>query len=70
MEIRITVECFENSMIYSCTAEYGSKGITLVQSEEVDNHTKKMASDALLVTSSLLSTQIEDNNSKNKGNER
>lgn len=66
--IRVTTECFnefDNSSIYSCTAEYGSKGNTLVQSE-VDDHTKAMASDALLVTSKLLRMQIEDNDNNSK----
>ena len=57
----VTVECvneFDNSKIYSCSADYSSSGNTLIQSE-VDDYTKAMASDALYMTHILLKNQIK-----------
>lgn len=61
LKIRVTVECineFDNSIIYSCDADYSSSGNILIQSE-VDDHTKAMASDALYMTHMLLREQIK-----------
>lgn len=61
LKIEVTVKCindYDNTCIYSCNAVYSSEGNTLIQSE-VDDHTKAMASDALLYTHTLLKNQIK-----------
>ncbi len=61
VRIEVSVKCineYDNTGIYSCDAVYSSEGNTLVQSE-VDDHTKALASDALLFTHTLLKNQIK-----------
>ena len=62
LKIEVTVRCindYDNTCIYSCNAVYSSESNTLIQSE-VDDHTKAMASDALLYTHTLLKNQIKE----------
>lgn len=61
VRIEVSVKCineYDNTSIYSCDASYCEKGNTFVQSE-VDDHTKALASDALLMASTLLKNQIK-----------
>ena len=56
MRVEIEIHCFneyDNTEIYSCFTEYSKDGNTITQSE-VDDRTKKIASDALLMTSKIL----------------
>ena len=59
MRVEIEIHCFneyDNTGIYSCFAEYSKDGNTITQSE-VDDRTKKIASDALACTSKILEMQ-------------
>lgn len=59
MRVEIEIHCFDeydNTGIYSCIAEYSKDGNTITQSE-VDDRTKKIASDALACTSKILEMQ-------------
>lgn len=61
VRIEVSVRCvneYDNTCIYSCDATYSVEGNTLIQSE-VDDHTKALASDALLYTHTLLKNQIK-----------
>ena len=59
MRVEIEIHCFneyDNTGIYSCFAEYSKDGNTITQSE-VDDRTKKIASDVLACTSKILEMQ-------------
>lgn len=59
MRVEIEIHCFneyDNTGIYSCFVEYSKDGNTITQSE-VDDRTKKIASDALACTSKILEMQ-------------
>lgn len=68
MRVEIEIHCFnecDNTGIYSCFAEYSKDGNTITQSE-VDDRTKKIASDALLMTSKILEVQTNQEGSLKK----
>lgn len=68
VRIEVSVRCineYDETCVYSCNASYSSKGNTFVQSE-VDDHTKALASDALLMTHTLLKNQIKTELSDNE----
>ena len=68
MRVEIEIHCFneyDNTEIYSCFTEYSKDGNNLLQSE-VDDRTKKIASDALLMTSKILEVQANQEGSLKK----
>ena len=68
MRVEIEIHCFneyDNTEIYSCFTEYSKDGNTITQSE-VDDRTKKIASDALLMTSKILEVQANQEGSLKK----
>jgi hypothetical protein len=68
MRVEIEIHCFneyDNTKIYSCFAEYSKDGNTITQSE-VDDRTKKIASDALACTSKILEMQTNQEGSLKK----
>lgn len=68
MRVEIEIHCFneyDNTKIYSCFAEYSKERNTITQSE-VDDRTKKIASDALACTSKILEMQTNQEGSLKK----
>lgn len=64
MRVKIEIHCFdENDNIYTCFVEYNKDSNTITQSK-TDNRTKKIASDALLMTSKILEAQTNQDDLK------